>query len=505
MVKDIDMLFIHPSTHYTSLGSMVKDLVTFVTMPLGTIALADLLERNGYSTKIFHTGIEQIYNRDFQVENLFKKYDPRVVGIDLHWFVHSYDAIRIAGIVKEQSNAHVVLGGFTASYFAEDILSLFDEVDSVIRGDAEDPLLDLMKNLRNDRLSNVPNLTYRSNRSLKVNEMSYIAGEDDLRQLNYTNFNLLSNYDKYHRMISQSGDLDPYAWKVNVKRHAWVPLGRGCTVNCSYCGGGSLAHYCITGRKKPVFHPIDQVVQTLSKFEEEGIDSTYMDFDPFPDRGYLIKLFKEIRKEKVDISTELALWSLSDRDFIRDFADTFNPLYSTLVISPESGSEEVRRRNKGFYFGNEELFRWLRDARSEMVALEVYFSSGLCWETEVNFKDTIDMAKSIIDDYPVVSMSCNPIQMEPCGQRYIQPDKFGMKLKWDGFIDYYTHFKKRSEGIPVESQIGYETIWQTEEQIIKNSILFDDLIGSAKLGRWKKLIEGNKLLNFNSAKIQTKN
>lgn len=498
MVKDIDMLFIHPSTHYTSLGSMVKDLVTFVTMPLGTIALADLLDRNGYSTKIFHTGIEQIYNRDFQVENLFKKYDPRVVGIDLHWFVHSYDAIRIAGIVKEQSNAHVVLGGFTASYFAEDILSLFDEVDSVIRGDAEDPLLDLMKNLRNDRLSNVPNLTYRSNRSLKVNEMSYIAGEDDLRQLNYTNFNLLSNYDKYHRMISQSGDLDPYAWKVNVKRHAWVPLGRGCTVNCSYCGGGSLAHYCITGRKKPVFHPIDQVVQTLSKFEEEGIDSTYMDFDPFPDRGYLIKLFKEIRKEKVDISTELALWSLSDRDFIRDFADTFNPLYSTLVISPESGSEEVRRRNKGFYFGNEELFRWLRDARSEMVALEIYFASGLSWETPETHEETLEMAKSILEGYPVVSMSCNPIQMEPGGIRYIEPEKYGIKPKWSGFIDYYNLFRRRAEGLQVDSQIGYDTIWQTEEQIIENSMRFDKVVGSDQPERWKRLKEGNELLKFKS-------
>jgi len=81
VVKDIDMLFIHPSTHYTSLGSTVKDLVTFVTMPLGTIALADLLDRNGYSTKIFHTGIEQIYNRDFQVENLFKSRNPLIAPV----------------------------------------------------------------------------------------------------------------------------------------------------------------------------------------------------------------------------------------------------------------------------------------------------------------------------------------------------------------------------------------------------------------------------------------
>jgi len=495
-VKDIDMLFVHPSTHCLSLGSRVTDLVTFVTMPIGTIALADLLERNGYSTKIFHTGIEQMYNRDFQVEDLFKKCDPRVVGIDLHWFVHSYDAIRIARIAKEQSNAHVVLGGFTASYFAEEILSSFDEVDSVIRGDAEVPLLELMKNLKNERLSNVPNLTYRRDGSLEVSEMSYIAGEDDLRQLNYTNFKLLSNYDKYHRAISQSGDLDPYAWKVNVKRQAWVPLGRGCTVNCSYCGGGSMAHYGLTGRGRPVFHPTEQVVQTLSKFEEEGIDATYMDFDPFPDRGYFRKLFEEIRKEKVDISTEFALWSLSDRGFIRDFADTFNPLYSTLVMSPESGSEEVRRKNKGFYFGNEELFRWLRDARREMVSLEVYFASGLCWETEENFDETINLAKSILDDYPVVTISCGALVMEPGSPRFKEPEKFGIKLKFGTFADYYKHFMGLAMGLPTETQLGYDTIWQSERQIVENSIRFEKMIGTGQPSRWLSLLDGEDVLMF---------
>lgn len=503
-MREIDLLFIHPSTHYFSHGTGVTDLVTFVTMPMGTIALADLVERNGYSTKVINTGIEQMYNRDFQVEDLLKKYDPRVVGIDLHWFVHSYDAIRIAGIVKEQSNAHVVLGGFTASFFAEEILMSFDEVDMVIRGDAEVPLLELMKNLGNERLGNVPNLIYRRDGSLKVSERRYIAGEDDLRQLNYTNFRLLSNYEKYHRAITQSGDLDPYAWKVNVKRQAWVPLGRGCTVNCSYCGGGSRAHCDLTGREHPIFNPAEKVVQTLAEFEEEGIDSTYLDFDPYPDRDYYRSLFAEIRKEKVDIGTEFALWSPSNRSFIRDFSDTFNPLYSTLVMSPESGSEEVRRKNKGFYFSNRELFRWLRDARQEKVPLEIYFASGLCWETKETFEETIGLAKTILDDYPVVTISCSALVMEPASPRFVQPKKFGVKLKLKTFTDYYKHFMTLANGLPQETQLGYDTIWLSEEQIVENSIHFEKMLGSEQPSKLLRLLEGEDVLKFQKSHSPSK-
>ena len=354
-MEEIDCLFIHPSTHYRSQTQDMKDLITFITMPMGTIAMADLLHVNGYSTKIYHTGIEQVYKRSFIVEDLFSQHDPKVVGIDLHWYVHSYDAMRIADIVKQQTDAFVVIGGFTSTFFSQEIMANFDSVDAIIRGDAEIPLLDLMKNLPKDTLEEVPNLIYRTKRGIKTSKGVFIADEEDLGKLDYTNFELLSNYDKYHRVTTQTGDLDPYGWKLHLKRMAWVPLGRGCTVNCSYCSGGNKGHCFLTGRDKPVYHPKEQVVNILARFEEVGIDSTYMDFDPYVDRSWYHEFFEMMRVEGVDISTEFALWSLTDRAFARDFKRTFNPLYSTLVLSPESGSEDVRRRNKGFYYTNDQI------------------------------------------------------------------------------------------------------------------------------------------------------
>ncbi len=451
-------------------------------MPLGTLALADLLNRHGYPSAVYHTGIEQIQDRGFRVEDIFKVYEPKVVGIDLHWFVHSYDAIRIAEIAKENSNAHVVLGGFTASFFAGEILNRFECVDTIIRGDAEKPLLELMKHLKDRRFSEVSNLIYRENGVIKRSRRKFIAGEDNLRDLDYTNLELLHNHERYCRLISQSGDLDPAPWRVGVKRHTWLPLGRGCSVDCSYCGGGRRAQQLITGRPEPIFHPREQVLETLSRFEELGIDSVYMDFDPFPERRYYHELFEMIRREGVDMSAQFLLWSLSDKGFIRDFGRTFNPLYSTLTVSPEAGSEEVRMRNKGFKYSNDELFRWLRGAEEEAVLVEAYFATGLSWETPEKFEETIKLAEAMVKGHPLASITCNPLVLEPASPRHLRPKGFGVRVRFRNFYDYYERFRRLAEGLSAESRLGYETEWQTENQIIENSIRFNQKISSILSG-----------------------
>jgi radical SAM superfamily enzyme YgiQ (UPF0313 family) len=364
----------------------------------------------------------------------------------------------------------------------------------VITGDAAIPLLSFMEN--RGRLDEVPNLVYKKGGIIKRSDKKYVATESDLGKLSYTNFELLKDYDNYHRAINQSGDLGPYAIKIPVKRLAWVPLGRGCPVNCSYCGGGVDAHHLLTGRSKPVYHPKDQVVETLKRFEEENIDSTYMDFDPCKDRSYYYDIFEMIRKEKIDISTEFALWSLSDKKFIKEFSRTFNPLYSTLVISPESGSEKVRRLNKGFYYDNKSLYNWMDHAKREAIPLEIYFASGLTGETIQNFDETIKLAEMILDDYPVVSLSCSPIQMEPASKRFLNPDKYGVRLKFRTFRDFYDLFRDLSLGRTLASRLGYDTEWESEEQIIENSMRFDKIFSETEPMKQKLMEEGKRVLKF---------
>lgn len=486
-MKKLDCLFIHPTTHLKTPYSETKDSVTYTIMPMGTIALADLLDREGYQTRIIHTGIEQMCDRSFSLDSLFKKNEPSVVGIDLHWYVHSYDAIRIANIVKQSSDAFVVLGGFTASFFAREILSRFKNIDAVICGDAEIPLLELLdKHRKNATLEDVPNLMYRDRESLKQSKKRYIAKASDLDQLNFSNFSLLSNFDKYLETIYPSGDLDPFVGKSKIKRQGWLCLGRGCSVNCSYCGGGKDAFQILTARQTPIFRSKEKVVEELARFEEMGISCAYMDFDPYPmEHDYYRELFSLVRREKIDISALFLLWSPSDREFLKDFKDTFSPLYSTICLSPESGSEYIRKLNKGYYYDNQQLFRWLNNAKLEMIPIQLYFTSGLSGETKEHFEDTIRIGLRTIEEYPVVAISCNPIELEPASPRFLFPEKHGVSLKFRQFIDFYNTFKGIAQGVPISSRLGYSTDQLSELQIMELSQHFQETIISAQIQKWK--------------------
>jgi radical SAM superfamily enzyme YgiQ (UPF0313 family) len=470
-MKVFDCILLHPTTHFQI--SPYEERLRYVIMPMGYVASADLLEREGFGVRIFHTGLERMCNPYFTEEELFRRYEALIVGIDLHWYSHAYDALRLARLVKQVSNAFVVLGGFTASYFAEEILSEFSCVDAVICGEAEVPLLELMKHRINGDLREVPNLLYRDAGSIKRSRRRYVATTQDLDQLDFSNLSLLENWDKYIKLTCENDDLRP-----KFKTQGWVCIGRGCSVNCSYCGGGKNAYKNLTGRSTPIFRSKKKIVETLRVFEERKISCAYIDFDPYPSRRrFYHELFEMIRHEKIDVSAQFLLWSLSDRQLLQDFKRTFNPLYSTITLSPESGSEYIRKLNKGFYYDNVSLLRWLNYAKDEMIPVELYFTSGLSWETKDHFEETINLGRKIAKDYPmVVSIVCNPIILEPCCPRFISPKEYGISLKFRRFKDFYNTYERFAKGLPIISSLGYETEQLSETEIIQLSQRFNEVV-----------------------------
>jgi anaerobic magnesium-protoporphyrin IX monomethyl ester cyclase len=91
--------------------------------------------------------------------------DVKLVLVDLHGYRHSYGAISAALACKQVlPRARVAFGGSSALHIAAETLRSFPEVDFVIRGDAEEPLLSLVRRVCSSAsvpLSSNPNLTYR--------------------------------------------------------------------------------------------------------------------------------------------------------------------------------------------------------------------------------------------------------------------------------------------------------------------------------------------------------
>ncbi len=106
--------------------------------------------------------------------------------------MHSQGAIEIARLCKKlHPNSLVVMGGLTATVFAEEIVRKYKFVDAVIRGEAEKPFVELMRMLEGQiELDAVPNLTIRGNEG-EVQSTPLMKPSDDLDDYEFTRLDLL--------------------------------------------------------------------------------------------------------------------------------------------------------------------------------------------------------------------------------------------------------------------------------------------------------------------------
>jgi radical SAM superfamily enzyme YgiQ (UPF0313 family) len=158
--------------------------------------LADFLVKNNHTAKIIHLGVEQHQHGPLDFDRIISENQPLIVGLDLHWHFQSYDVIEVARKIKQgRPEIAILLGGFTASLFAEEILRDHPFVDFVIRGDAEIPLLQLARHFESDKnYSEVPNLAYRHESDVVLNPITYAADSAMLDSICFTDFTLMKDY-----------------------------------------------------------------------------------------------------------------------------------------------------------------------------------------------------------------------------------------------------------------------------------------------------------------------
>lgn len=406
---------------------------------MGVFALAETLEANGYSSGIIHLGVEKIVNSEFSIREYLRNHDVSVIGLSLHWHYQSSSCINLANEIKSiNPKIKVILGGFTASFFAEEIMHDYKNVDFIIRGDAEIPLLGLMKEISEGRpdFSNVPNLSWRNNGLVVHNKQSYVATETDLDKLGFSNFNLLENFDIYSRV--------PIAMPCYSKEFLlgystfFLPVGRGCSVTCSFCGGSSLSQHIINSRETAIFSSHKNVLQSIIDAIGAGIDRLYVSFDPDPDREYYIELFRRCRENQLDISMVFECWSLPTIELIDEFKKTFGKgKYSKIVLSPETASDRLRLLNTGFFYTNSEFLDVIQYLKRNEIYIEVYFSYPLPYENN----DDRDAAIQFVERVKQELRNCGSVfiqdfDLDPASPMYLCPASYGIVRKVKGFSDY---------------------------------------------------------------------
>lgn len=437
-----------------------------ILMPMGFIALANYLSDKGYDVEIIHEQLERKLNSDYcLVEDVCH---ADIICINLHWHYQSYNVLNAIKEIKECApKISIVVGGFTASFFAEEIMSSLVKTDFIIRGDAEIPLDKLVKLLclSATNYDSVPNLVWRKNNQVTFNPQTYTATKDILKQLNYSNMSTIRHYQKYMQL--KLNDLDSF-FEKEPDKYFYYNCGRGCPVDCSFCGGSATSQMIINARNSVVMLDLEDVIKELERAIKVGYTTWYTCFDPYPSSDYYPNLFKEIRKKNIRINCEFECWSLPSDSFIKEFSKAFNLAKSWLIISPESGNEEVRSKNKGYSYTNKKLYALLDKLQNIPMLAELYFTVGLPFENTENVSETKALMQDIKQKYEFVNLKVVPLQYEPGAPLFLNPNKYGVKEKRHSFNDFY-------EAHRGPSSLGYRTKCLSEVDILKYAFELDVL------------------------------
>ena len=438
-------LLVHTPKLYKKDGQLASD-INYCAM--GLFPLAGELEKAGFDTTILHLGVEKYLDKDFSIVDYIKNNLVNLVAFSLHWHQTSFDVIETARMIKEKcQNVFISLGGYTSSFFAEEILEKFPYIDAIVKGEGEIPMKELATALaENKSLDDVPNLYWRKNGQIHQNKNLFVASNDDLDTFEFFNPEKMLHYNEYSKV--------PYTLEYSKPNQLTSPmteqgicLGRGCYGNCAWCGGGYLSNKIISGRQSLSYRNIDNVISEIKELKEKyHFEYFRFSFDADPsDRSYLVKLFTKIYDTfNGEINAIYNIDGLPDKEFLDAFKNAFSDK-SVLQLSPVFANEELRRKYKSFFYTNEQLEKTLEYMDKRNISSELYFSEMPGVEKQENEKSK-KYGEYLKSKYKCIKGVYNyPITIEPASPWTYNPEKYNLKFTPKNFINYYNETKNIDE------------------------------------------------------------
>ncbi|OLS15058.1 MAG: Fe-S oxidoreductase [Promethearchaeota archaeon CR_4] len=395
---------------------------------MGLIGLVDLLDREGYSAKILNYTLEKMLDRKFSLGRYLRKAKPSIVGVDLLWIVHSAGAIEILQFIKKQfPNIFTLLGGLSATYYAKEIMQNYDFIDGIIQGEAEVPIIQLLKH--RSSLHEVPNLIYRENGRIKDNQITYVAKELD--SLNFAKLQHVEHWKEYTQLIDK-------------KVHTPFPLElvRGCPFNCIFCGGSHFTNQKVVKREKTIFRSPQRVVDDIRELRNLfHVDLIHFGYGVYSGvEKYFLEIQKLIREEKLEMNAGLEVWRLPiNRQFFQDFAKTYGTTKSVISYSPRSLSASYRQKfhsligrfDNSYAFSDDQFLSFLKNIHEIGLRVILFYDIGYPFETYYDIvKNLLGVIKINLQNFSQkrrIALYTEPIMITPGSPADIIGHQFGLR------------------------------------------------------------------------------
>lgn len=440
----------------------------FEMYPAGLTSIAAYLAKNHYNVRIVNLAYRMLKDNMYDAQRRIEKLDATIFGVDLHWLPHAHGALAVADLVKKlHPESFVLVGGLSSSYYHQELIRN-PNVDFVLRGDStEEPCRQLLQALREKTpMDRVENLTWKKKpgEQIVVNPLTFIP-----KNLDYIDIPDYSYAIKTVFKYRSLSDLIPY---LRWLRYPTTMLlnSRGCTLNCSTCGGSQSAYEKICDRTWPAFRSPEKLVYDVRSIIAFTRSPIVMIHDPrVGGLSRAKKFFALLRNENISNEFVFELFYPADDEYFQMVQDSVSRWSLQLTI--ETPNEELRKfGNLKFPVPNSRIEDTIASAlRQGCRRLDIFFMIGIPNQTYDDVMETAPYCEHLLERFG----SDRRLQffISPMGP-FLDPGCGGFEDSKYGYKRFYLTLEDHRRALlePTwETILSYETRTMTRKQILDAS------------------------------------
>lgn len=341
--------------------------------PMGLMYIAAVLEKEGYEVKIIDAYLERL--SQIELSKRIIKQDPNVVGITTD-SCNFQESLRVAKLVKNISNALVVIGGPHVTVRPKEVIQ-YPEVDVVVIREGEYTMLDIVRRIE-DRtsLNGCEGCFFKENDKIIFNPPRQRI--ENLDALPFPARHLLP-YKKYPRTYTHGGIKKP----VDT-----MSTSRGCPFNCSFCSNRVIWGKNYTTRSPK--NVVDEIEYLVAEYGTKGI---YFREDNFTlNNKRVLEICEELHKRKIDIE-----WECSSRvDIVNKslLEEMYKAGCRAIWYGIESGSQEtLKKLNKNISI--EQSRNAVKISKEAGIKVGGSFMIGIPGETMEDIEKTLQLIREL--------------------------------------------------------------------------------------------------------------
>jgi B12-binding domain/radical SAM domain protein len=474
-MPEIDLVLLHaPSVYdfrklpamYGPISDVVPSTAIFEMYPLGFVSMIGYLEQNGYSARIVNLAVKMLKNPSFDVERFLQKLEAKVYGFDIHWLPHAAGALDLSKVVKRyHSDAPILIGGLSASYFHEELIEHFPQVDYILRGDTtEKPLVNLMEKIEKGvEPEDVENLTWRTRDGRKrVNPLSFVPTHQD---------DMWIDYGEVVKQVLRHRDLESTLPYENFMEYPFTAVltCKGCAYNCITCGGSCYAFKNFFNRDRPAFKTPEKLIEEISIVSEYFKAPIFLIGDLRQGgMNWAEKVLNELREADLDNTITFELFDSVPSDWMNKLAGSTDNW--TLEISPETHEDSIRRI-MGKPYTTDAMERTVRSAIERGAEkLDIYYMVGLSGQSPESVLNSIVYTKRLYERMgksTKIFSFISPMApfLDPGSKVFENPERYG-------FTKLYYTLREHKQAMYQPSwklYLSYYTKWMTRDQIAETT------------------------------------